>query len=97
MPAPTSRIIRPREPDPFGGEREQYKTWKSQMMRYLASSPDTPESQRITILLSNVRGPKVDQWINGYSARHFNMARQWDVSLGQVWADLDQTYTDHVA
>ena len=76
-PAPTSRAIRPREPDPFGGDREHYKTWKSQMMRYLASSPDMPEGQRITILLSNVRGPKVDQWINGYAARHFDAAGGW--------------------
>ncbi|RPD76868.1 hypothetical protein L226DRAFT_436672, partial [Lentinus tigrinus ALCF2SS1-7] len=85
-------------PDPFDGTPKNYRTWKSQMTRYLASSPETPENQRITILLGNMSGTGVDSWVNAFTDRHLDTTTSlWTVTLAQVWQELDMTYADRLA
>ncbi|KAI8995197.1 hypothetical protein BD414DRAFT_380853, partial [Trametes punicea] len=86
-----------REPDAFTGERTTYRTWKSQMERYLAAHLQATDSELITVIMSFVRGPNIDEWVNAYADKHFdNTQRVWTISLGRLWSDLDLAYTDRI-
>lgn len=94
--APDSRI-RPWEPEPFDGDRTKYRTWKSQELRYLTAARNLTRHQRITILLANIRGPRVDDWVNAFTDLHFDSDRgAWGVTIDDLWQDLDQAFTDRV-
>ncbi|KAI9066869.1 hypothetical protein FKP32DRAFT_1550592, partial [Trametes sanguinea] len=87
-----------REPEAFTGDRATYRTWKSQMARYLALYPQASDSELVTTVMSYIRGPNIDEWVNVYAEQHFDDAtRTWSKTLAQVWADLDRAYTDRVA
>ncbi|KAH9889324.1 hypothetical protein C8Q73DRAFT_654199, partial [Cubamyces lactineus] len=89
--------LRLREPDPFTGDRTTYRTWKSQMERYLATFRQTAEDDLISTLMSYIRGPGINEWVNAYSDQHFDGDdREWGRTLAEVWADLDAVYTDRV-
>ncbi|KAI0633768.1 hypothetical protein C8Q77DRAFT_1073534 [Trametes polyzona] len=92
---PHSHRICVNPPDPFTGDRTAYRTWKSQMEQYLAAQPTASENEKIVVLLSFVRGPNIDEWVNAYSEQHFH-AGVWHKTLEQVWVDLDAAYTDRV-
>ncbi|KAI0629731.1 hypothetical protein C8Q77DRAFT_1160762 [Trametes polyzona] len=95
-PAPRQRL-RLHEPDAFTGDRTQYRTWKSQMERYLAAHPHATENELVTVVMSFIRGPAIDEWVNAYADQHFDPeARQWRKTLMAVWADLDSAYTDRI-
>ncbi|KAI0830174.1 hypothetical protein BC628DRAFT_1307329, partial [Trametes gibbosa] len=86
-----------KEPDAFLGDRTTYRTWKSQMERYLASHPQATENDLITVVMSFIRGPAIDEWVNAYSDQHFDSAaRTWLKTLDEVWTDLDLAYVDRV-
>ncbi|KAH9846675.1 hypothetical protein C2E23DRAFT_907655 [Lenzites betulinus] len=89
--------LRLRDPDPFAGDRTLYRTWKSQMERYLAVHTQATPNELIAVILSFIRGPNVDEWVNAYTDQHFNSeTRLWEKTLKQVWKDLDLAYTDRV-
>ncbi|KAL7281157.1 hypothetical protein ACG7TL_004465 [Trametes sanguinea] len=90
--------LRVREPDTFAGDRAVYRTWKSQMERYLATYPQASEGELITVVLSYIRGPGIDEWVNSYTEKHFDADhRTWTRTLAGVWRDLDAAYTDRIA
>ncbi|KAI0328251.1 hypothetical protein GY45DRAFT_1255393, partial [Cubamyces sp. BRFM 1775] len=98
-PNPESRPqrLRVREPDMFTGDRTTYRTWKSQMERYLASYRQSTEDDLISALMSYIRGPGIDEWVNAYAEQHFDADEgEWDRTLAKVWEDLDAVYTDRV-
>lgn len=95
-PEPRNRL-RIKEPDAFGGDRTAYRTWKSQMERYLAAHPQAAENDLITVVMSFIRGPTIDEWVNAYADQHFDAnARSWLKTLGEVWDDLDLAYVDRI-
>ncbi|KAI0331896.1 hypothetical protein GY45DRAFT_1209195, partial [Cubamyces sp. BRFM 1775] len=86
-----------REPDAFNGDRTTYRTWKSQMERYLATFRQATEDDLISALMSYVRGANIDEWVNAYADQHFDGEEgSWDRTLSRVWDDLDAVYTDRV-
>ena len=85
--------MRLKEPEPFTGDRLAYRTFKLQLQRYLAASPMSEEDEKISTIFSCIKGPLVDGWVNSYTERHF-ADESWDVTLDQVWADLDANYVD---
>ncbi|KAI9059868.1 hypothetical protein FKP32DRAFT_1679406 [Trametes sanguinea] len=90
--------IRVKEPDAFTGDRTLYRTWKSQMERYLAAYPQASEHEQITVLMSFIRGSSIDEWVNAYADKHFDRTHHvWTRSLADVWHDLDLAYTDRIA
>ncbi|KAI0648764.1 hypothetical protein C8Q79DRAFT_1007343 [Trametes meyenii] len=93
--------LRIRELEFFTGDRSNYRTWKSQMKRYLAAHSQATEDELITVvLMSGIRGTNVDEWVNAYAGQHFGgedeAEGEWDVTLAEVWHELDRAYADWV-
>ncbi|KAI0649398.1 hypothetical protein C8Q79DRAFT_904171, partial [Trametes meyenii] len=97
---PPRNRLRIREPEFFTGDRSNYRTWKSQMKRYLAAHSQATEDELITVLMSGIRGANVDEWVNAYAGQHFGgedeAEGEWDVTLAEVWQELDRAYADRV-
>ncbi|KAI0665447.1 hypothetical protein C8Q78DRAFT_928932, partial [Trametes maxima] len=85
-----------REPEFFTGDRSNYRTWKSQMKRYLAVHSQATEDELITVLMSGIRGANVDEWVNASLRDSTSVEGEWDVTLADVWRELDRAYADRV-
>ncbi|KAI0325774.1 hypothetical protein GY45DRAFT_1260285, partial [Cubamyces sp. BRFM 1775] len=97
QPEGRQQRLRVREPDAFSGDRATYRTWRSQMERYLATFKHTPEDELISALMGNIRGPSIDEWVNAYADQHFDgETGEWEKTMSEIWEDLDTVYTDRV-
>ena len=86
-----SQRVRLREPDVFAGDRATYRTFKLQAQRFVAASPMADDDEKILAVLSCIRGPLVDGWVNSYTEAHF-VDDEWDVTLEEFWTSLDGCY-----
>ena len=93
--APAPRRIRIHEPEVFDGERARYRSWKLQVQRYLTAYPDATDHEKITVIISYVRGAKVNTWVDGFTDNNFDPASsEWAVGVGDLWSDLDRNFVD---
>ncbi|EED78705.1 predicted protein [Postia placenta Mad-698-R] len=81
------------KPKDFDGNKDEYEKWKMEMRLFLADHQITDDNRRTNIIVSYIRGPKVDAFIRilyntncpgGY----------WQISSAELWGILDDHYVD---
>ena len=56
------------EPEVFDGARARYRSWKNQVQRYLTAFPDSSDHEKITMVISYIRGEQVNTWVDGFKS-----------------------------
>ena len=94
-PPPRPRRIRIHEPEVFDGTRARYRSWKNQVQRFLTAFPDSSDHEKITMVISYVRGEQVNTWVDGFTDSCFDpAAAEWGADLAALWRDLDKNFVD---
>ncbi|KAF9814621.1 hypothetical protein IEO21_04984 [Rhodonia placenta] len=81
------------KPKDFDGNKELYEKWKMEMRLFLADHQINDDNRRCNIIVSYLRGPKVDAFVRILYNNNC-MGGIWQVSSPELWAILDEHYID---
>ncbi|KAF9794506.1 hypothetical protein IEO21_11187 [Rhodonia placenta] len=81
------------KPKDFDGDKEVHEKWKMEMRLFLADHQINDDNRRCNIIVSYLRGPKVDTFVR---ILYLNdcIGRVWQVSSTALWQILDEHYID---
>ncbi|EED82443.1 predicted protein [Postia placenta Mad-698-R] len=81
------------KPEDFTREKEKYEKWKMEVLLYLEDHNVTDNTRMINIIISFVRGPKVDAYIR---LLYTTQCAQgvWKITAQRVWELFDNHFLD---
>ncbi|KAF9794431.1 hypothetical protein IEO21_11197 [Rhodonia placenta] len=81
------------KPKDFDGDKESYEKWKMEMRLFLADHQINDDNRRSNIIVSYLRGPKVDTFVRILYNNNC-IGGIWQMSSMRLWAILDEHYID---
>lgn len=81
------------KPKDFDGDKELYEKWKMEMRLFLADHQINDDNRRSNIIVSYLRGPKVDAFVR-ILYNNSCVGGIWQMSSVRLWAILDEHYID---
>ncbi|TFK79163.1 hypothetical protein K466DRAFT_467392, partial [Polyporus arcularius HHB13444] len=80
-----------KEPDLFNGDKTRYNAWKQQVQQYVGG---LDKDRAITIVLSFVRGERVERWRQAFSRTWYQGGRWIFHDEASFWLEVDRVYVD---
>lgn len=79
------------KPEMFDGEKSKYRDWLRQIKTYLRYV-EGGRNEKIDIVLSYIKGPKVDTWTTNLFEDFFDEG--WALTMNQLWQKLDEQFVE---